>query len=43
MKSPTTPKEIEAVTNSRPTKKKKKKCQGPDGLVESFVRLSKKT
>jgi hypothetical protein len=33
LNSPTSPKEIEAVTNSLPTKKKKKKAQDQMGLV----------
>jgi hypothetical protein len=43
--SPISPKEIEAVFNSLPTKKKKKKkkkTQDEMGLVQSFIRPSKK-
>jgi hypothetical protein len=37
------PKEIEAVINSLPREKKKKKAQDQMGLEQSSVRLSKKT
>jgi hypothetical protein len=43
LNSPIFPKEIEAVINSLPTKKKKKKSQGQMGLVQSSIRPSKKT
>jgi hypothetical protein len=38
-----TPKEIEVVINSLPTKKKKNKKQDQLGLVQSSIRPSKKT
>jgi hypothetical protein len=43
LNSPISPKEIEAVINSLPTKKKKKKKQDKIGLVQSSIRPSKKT
>jgi hypothetical protein len=51
LNSPISPKEIEAVVNSHPTKKKtkktnkqqKKKAQDQMGLVQSSIRPSKKT
>ena len=43
LNSPKSPKEIEAVINSLPTKKKKKKAQDQMGLVQSSIRPSKKT
>ena len=44
LNSPISPKEIEAVINSLPTKKKKKKkSQDQMGLVQSSIRPSKKT
>jgi hypothetical protein len=42
LNSPTSPKEIEAVINSVPTKKKKKNSQDKMGLVQSSNRPSKK-
>jgi hypothetical protein len=39
---PISPKEIEAVINSLPIKKKKKKTQDQMGLVQSAIRPSKK-
>jgi hypothetical protein len=43
LNSPISPKEIEAVTNSLPTKKKKKNPQDQMDLVQSSIRPSKKT
>jgi hypothetical protein len=43
LNSPISPKEIEALINSLPTKKKKKKGQDLMGLVQSSIRTSKKT
>jgi hypothetical protein len=43
LNSPISPKEIGAVINSLPTKKKKKKAQDQMGLVKSSIRTSKKT
>ena len=41
LNSPISPKEIEVVINSLPTKKKK--AQDQKGLVQSYIRPSKKT
>jgi hypothetical protein len=43
LNSPITPKEIGAVINSLPIKKKKKKAQDQMGLVENSNRLLMKT
>jgi hypothetical protein len=42
LNSPISPKEIEAVINSLPAKKKKK-AQDQMGLVQGYIRPSKKT
>jgi hypothetical protein len=42
LNSPLSPKELEAVINSLPTKKKKKKSQDQMGLVQNSITLSKK-
>jgi hypothetical protein len=43
LNSPNPPKEIEAVINTLPTKKKNKKTQDQMGLVQSSIRVSNKT